>query len=253
MAILTEISWDDMFSGKSLPESLARKAFREAVEVVAEKARTAVPELNGRVERAVQIILNGDLSIAPDGQGTIASQSNGNGAYNVGKGDTCSCKDHPKVQKGLCKHLLSYHIFTRATALAKQRLEAQAEDTPQETVSPESPVETPATTSIPQEFIVEIHGKQFVTFSGLLTLAHERGLVSLKADFLSVTAEIALAHAVATFADGRTFEESADATPGNVNAKIRPHFPRMALTRSKARALRDALNINLVAVEELEA
>ena len=58
---------------------------------------------------------------------------------------------------------------------------------------------------------------------------------------------------VATFADGRTFEESADATPGNVNAKIRPHFPRMALTRSKARALRDALNINLVAVEELEA
>jgi hypothetical protein len=86
----------------------------------------------------------------------------------------------------------------------------------------------------------------------LLTLAHERGLVSLKADFLSVTAELALAHAVATFADGRTFEESADATPANVNAKVRPHFPRMALTRSKARALRDALNISMVAVEELE-
>ena len=111
---------------------------------------------------------------------------------------------------------------------------------------------TQSASSIPPQFIVELHGKQFVMFSGLLILAHERGLVSLKADFLSVTAEIALAHAVATFADGRTFEESADATPGNVNAKIRPHFPRMALTHAKGRALRDALNISMVAVEELE-
>ena len=86
--------------------------------------------------------------------------------------------------------------------------EAQTENTRPKPVSTESPVETPATTHIPPQFIVELHGKQFVTFSGLLTLAHERGLVSLKADFLSVTAEIALAHAVATFADGRTFEES---------------------------------------------
>src|SRR5919109_4304036 len=122
MAIVTEISWDDMFSGKALPESPARKVFREAVETIADKARTAIPSLNGRVERAVQIILNGDLSIAPDGQGTIASQSNGNGAYHVGKGDTCSCKDHPKAPKHLCKHVLAYHIYQRAVALAKQRL-----------------------------------------------------------------------------------------------------------------------------------
>src|SRR5215813_12387475 len=116
----------------------ARKAFREAVEAVADKARTAIPELNGRVERAVQIILNGDLSIAPDGQGTIASQSNGTGAYSVGKGDSCSCKDHPKAPKHLCKHVLAYHIFTRATALAKQRLEAQTESPRPESVFPES-------------------------------------------------------------------------------------------------------------------
>jgi hypothetical protein len=75
------------------------------------------------------------------------------------------------------------------------------------------------------------------TFGGLLAIAHERGLVSLKADFITVTAELALAHAIATFTDGRTFEESADATPANVNSKIRPHFPRLALTRAKARAL----------------
>src|SRR2546430_10448585 len=160
MVAVIETSWQDILDGKPLPDSPARTAFREAVETIADKARTAIPSLNGRVERAVQIILNGDLSIAPDGQtGTIASQSNGNGVYAVGKGDTCSCKDHPKAPKGLCKHLLSYHIFTRATALAKQRLEAQAESTSQEPVLPESPVAAPATTTIPQEFIVEIHGK----------------------------------------------------------------------------------------------
>src|SRR5256885_13460315 len=144
MAILTEISWDDMFSGKSLPESLARKAFREAVEVVAEKARTAVPELNGRVERAVQIILNGDLSIAPDGQGKIASQSNGHIEYLVGKGDTCSCKDHPKAPKRLCKHLLAYHIYKRATALAKEQLKA-LDHPPSKTEPITPPVEPPVT------------------------------------------------------------------------------------------------------------
>jgi hypothetical protein len=122
MAIIAEVSWDQFVDGHFPQADFARKAFREAVEAIADKARTAIPSLNGRVERAVQIILNGDLSIAPDGQGTIASQSNGNGAYNVGKGDTCSCKDHPKAPKHLCKHVLAYHIFTRATALAKQRL-----------------------------------------------------------------------------------------------------------------------------------
>src|SRR5438093_13549062 len=142
MVAVIETSWQDILDGQPLPESLARRIFREAVEAVADKARTALPELNGRVERAVQIILNGDLSIAPDGQGTIASQSNGNGAYNVGKGDTCPCKDHPKAPKHLCKHVLAYHIFTRATALAKQRLEDQTESPRPEPVSPEptSPV-----------------------------------------------------------------------------------------------------------------
>src|SRR5438132_5947746 len=138
MVAVIETSWQDILDGKPLPESPARRIFREAVEAVADKARTALPELNGRVERAVQIILNGDLSIAPDGQGTIASQSNGNGAYNVGKGDTCSCKDHPKAPKFLCKHLLSYHIYRKAVALAKQRLEAQAENPRPEPVSPEA-------------------------------------------------------------------------------------------------------------------
>ena len=102
-----------------------------------------------------------------------------------------------------------------------------------------------------ERYLVEIQGRQFVTFHGLLHLAHQQGLVSLAARFISVAPELALAEATATFQDGRIFTEAADATPGNVNARIRPHFPRMALTRAKARALRDALDIDYVCAAEL--
>ena len=254
MAIVTEISWDDMLDGKPLPENPARKAFREAVEAVADKARTAVPDLNGRTEKAVQLILQGDLSIAPDGQGKIASQSNGTVEYLVGKGDSCSCKDHPKAPKHLCKHVLAYHIFTRATALAKQKLEAALDGAQAAAPEPTSPVAVLDTTAahIPQQFLTEIHGKQFVQYAGLLAMAHERGLVNLSAHFISVSNDLALAEASAEFSDGKVFKECADSTPSNVNPKVKQHFPRMALTRAKARALRDALNISVCSVEEME-
>jgi hypothetical protein len=100
-------------------------------------------------------------------------------------------------------------------------------------------------------FITYIRQKPYVLYSGLLALATERGLVSLKAKFISVTAELALAEAEAVFADGRTFVESSDSTPANVGAAIRHAFPRMALTRAKARCLRDALAIGICSLEEL--
>ncbi len=82
-------------------------------------------------------------------------------------------------------------------------------------------------------------------------MAHERGLVALTADWTSNDGELSLAHAVARFSDGRVFKESGDATPANTNRKVAPHFRRVALTRAKARVLRDALGVDLVAVEEL--
>lgn len=47
------------------------------------------------------------------------------------------------------------------------------------------------------------------------------------------------------------FSEAADATPANVAPRVKAHFPRMALTRAKARALRDALNMGMCSLEEL--
>ena len=65
MAIVTEISWADMFAGKALPDSPARTAFREAVAEIAEKAKITLPDCIGRVDSAVKIVLNGDVELFP--------------------------------------------------------------------------------------------------------------------------------------------------------------------------------------------
>lgn len=97
-----------------------------------------------------------------------------------------------------------------------------------------------------------IQHKPFVLFAGLLTLAHARGLLSLKVTFISVTSELALCAAVATFKDGSVFADVGDASPSNVNKAVAKHFPRVAATRAAARALRHGLNVNMVAFEELD-
>ena len=122
MSIVTEISWDDMLDGKPLPENPARTAWRAAVAEVVDKAKAALPECNGRVEKAAAIVLNGDVELLPEGKAKVASQSNGTTQYFVVNGE-CTCKDFPKAPQGFCKHRLAYGIHKRASALAKERLD----------------------------------------------------------------------------------------------------------------------------------
>lgn len=127
----------------------------------------------------------------------------------------------------------------------------------------EAPVPTPATrplpgpvepvrVSIPAEYVMSIKGKRHVLYAGLVIGAQRSGLLTLSADWTYNDAELSLAHAVCTFADGRRYEDSGDASPSNVNKGIAAHFRRVALTRAKARCLRDALGIQECSVEELE-
>src|SRR5215471_2713344 len=122
MAIVTEISWDDMWSGKPLPESPARKAYREAVAEIAEKAKQTLPDCIGRVDSAVKIVLNSDVELLPDGTAKVASQSNGSIKYFIVNGN-CDCKDYPKAPSNWCKHRIAAGLAKRARTLSQSKLE----------------------------------------------------------------------------------------------------------------------------------
>jgi hypothetical protein len=253
-----------MFDGKSLPEQPARQAWREAVAEIATKAKATLPDCAGRVDRAVQMVLNHAVELLEDGKAKVASQSNGTVVYHLVNG-ACSCKDYAKAPSNWCKHRIAAGLYKRALALVQRKL-AQSNGVSNDSAAatsapPSAAAQAEAPTSAQSEapglpeslkpYVVTLHGKWFVQYAGLLLLAHERGLVSLKAHFISVTPELALAEAEATFADGKTYGECADATPSNVGATVKAHFPRLALTRAKARTLRDALQIGIAALEEL--
>jgi hypothetical protein len=106
-----------------------------------------------------------------------------------------------------------------------------------------------------ERFIKTIEGKEFVTYPGLIDLAHQRGLIRMTVEIVqNPTAEnghIAIVKAQAESKLGELFVDVGDATPSNCNSKVAKHLLRMASTRAKVRALRDFTNIGLTALEEL--
>jgi hypothetical protein len=113
------------------------------------------------------------------------------------------------------------------------------------------PYKAPAPT-VPAQFVSSIKGKPFVQFAGLLTVAHSQGLLTLTERVTHVTDTYVLAEARAEFEDGRVFVGVGDSSPDNVGKEVKPHWRRLAGTRAMARALRQALNIAMCSVEELE-
>lgn len=119
--------------------------------------------------------------------------------------------------------------------------------------------------SIREEFFVERQGRTMVLYAGLLQEAHERGLVSISTELLEKVMDdegepvYAVARATVLMSyEGqdrpdlrKTFTGIGDATRRNVGRMIVPHLIRMAETRAKARALRDAINVGVTALEEL--
>jgi hypothetical protein len=105
-----------------------------------------------------------------------------------------------------------------------------------------------------EEYMIERQGKRFVLYAGLLEEAHSRGLRSIETELLQIpkseNGEVAIVRAVVRTEDGK-FTGIGDASPVNVNRTIVPHLIRMAETRAKARALRDAINVGVTAFEEL--
>jgi hypothetical protein len=99
-----------------------------------------------------------------------------------------------------------------------------------------------------------IDTKEVVTYAGLLNRAHQEGLKKVYTELIQAPSEtnemtaISLAEVVT---EKGVFRDYGDANAESVDARIIPHIIRMAVTRAKARALRDAVNIGVVAIEEL--
>ena len=98
--------------------------------------------------------------------------------------------------------------------------------------------------------------KEVVTYAGLLNRATQDNLKKVYTELIQLPSEanemtaICMAEVVT---DKGVFRDYGDANPVNVSSMIVPHIIRMASTRAKARAFRDAVNIGVVALEELGA
>src|SRR5947209_4526183 len=105
-----------------------------------------------------------------------------------------------------------------------------------------------------KQFVINRQGKELILYAGLLALAHEEGLKRISTTLIQLPTEenanVAVVAAEVETSKG-TFSEIGDASPANVNRMIVPHTIRMAATRAKARALRDAVNIGMTAAEEM--
>ena len=116
-----------------------------------------------------------------------------------------------------------------------------------------------------EEFFIERQGKRFVLFAGLLDEAHQERHDLFSIDTLLVQApnekngNVAIVFAKVTLdaneppGERRYFTGLGDASPENVGRNIAPHLIRMAETRAKARALRDAVNVGVTAFEEIDS
>lgn len=108
--------------------------------------------------------------------------------------------------------------------------------------------------------IVNIQGKNYICYAGLLRLAHENGLTNLQVEMIKGIEGGAMCHVRARFwivsKDAhreRYFDGIGTGTSKNLSQKsfAANYQFEMAQTRAKARALRDGLNIGEVSAEEI--
>ena len=105
-----------------------------------------------------------------------------------------------------------------------------------------------------REFIITRQGRDFVLYAGLLDAAHRDGLSAIRTNLIQAPTPangfVAICHAEVTTQRG-TFSGLGDADPENAPRPMMNAIVRLAETRAKARALADAVNVAMTAIEEL--
>jgi hypothetical protein len=95
-----------------------RQTFRETVALVAEKAKARLPAaVNGRIEAAARLVVNGDVAPLADGSITVGG-SDPTRYYRL-TGQACTCSDfvQGKAPDGWCKHRIAAGIHKRVQEL----------------------------------------------------------------------------------------------------------------------------------------
>ena len=111
------------------------------------------------------------------------------------------------------------------------------------------------------EYGIEIHGKPFLTFGGLLKEAHNKGLINIATNLLKQEDEkndTVIVQAICTLMHPTLKDKViqctalGDANKNNIrNDFLEPHKIRIAETRAIARALRFALGLGYPTKEEM--
>jgi hypothetical protein len=105
------------------PDGIARQIWYDAVRAVATKATAALPDCHDRIDKAVGIVLAGDVAMQADGTALVPSQSHPETVYVVNGGCTCLYAQHHSAE-GNCVHRLAKWLHIRATALARHHMQA---------------------------------------------------------------------------------------------------------------------------------
>ena len=81
-----------------------RQRFRAVLAEMAAKARTTLPECNGRVDSAMKLVLTDDIEYhREDGSALVNSCTDPQRVYHI-KGNVCDCRDFEYAPRHYCKH-----------------------------------------------------------------------------------------------------------------------------------------------------
>jgi hypothetical protein len=108
--------------------------------------------------------------------------------------------------------------------------------------------------AIDKKWLVSLSGKDYPLYAGVLDAAHNEGLRGIETQLIQIPSEenghVAIVKATVLM-EGGVYEGIGDASAKNVNPRIANAIIRMAETRAKGRALRDAINCGQTLLEEL--
>lgn len=103
-------------------------------------------------------------------------------------------------------------------------------------------------------YFMNLQGRDYITFEGLMALAHDEGIQGTKTEILKFPdkpGDMTIIRAIVTDKNGKEWSGIGDADANNTNKNVAKHAVRMAETRAVGRALRMMLGTGTM-YEEME-